>query len=350
MIAQVRSPQFKDQIRLALPGNVSPDRFVRAAVTALLTNPDIATADSNSALQSLIRCAQDGLLPDGQEAALVIYRMRDGTRKVQYIPMIGGFRKIAGEHGWTLRTRVVFEKDEFDHEEGLNTRLIHVPAPVGTDRGEMVAAYCVASHSDGRQEFRVFGSEEIEKRRQKSQRKDAGPWKEWTEQMWEKTVGRDLFNDLPLGDRELVARVVQASSEMPNEILSAMYPELPPAPEPEPEPELVEAELVSDADTVAGPDGQTETDLDLPPVEPGPLALMPEEALRLPVASAQKPPHGSYQTYSLERILAFPNGTEWLEYALRQEWPQDQQFVADLRLFCKARLPEAYTRWIEESA
>ena len=43
LVAQVRGDDFKAQIAAALPANVTPDRFVRATITALMQNPDLAT-------------------------------------------------------------------------------------------------------------------------------------------------------------------------------------------------------------------------------------------------------------------------------------------------------------------
>ena len=133
LVRSVRAPDFQNQAALALPENVPPRRFVRATLTALMANPDLALSDHASVLNALMRSAQDGLMPDGYEAALVLYK-----GKAQYLPMIGGLRKIAAEHGWTLSTTVVYANDRFEHEEGLDERLVHVPARGA--RGDMFAA------------------------------------------------------------------------------------------------------------------------------------------------------------------------------------------------------------------
>jgi recombination protein RecT len=120
VIDTIRSAKFKQEIQAALPESVSPDRFARVAITALLQNPSIQNASRESVLNSLLRCAQDGLLPDGQQAALVMFQ-----NKAQYMPMVGGYRQIAAEHGWSLRTFLVYENDAFDYELGPNPLITH---------------------------------------------------------------------------------------------------------------------------------------------------------------------------------------------------------------------------------
>lgn len=217
VIATIRSDGFRQQIKDALPEGVTEDRFVRVAVTALRENQDLRNvADRQSLFGSLVKCAQDGLLPDGREAALVIF-----GSKVSYMPMIGGFRKIAAEHGWTLRTRVVYEHDDFEHTLGLDETIRHVPARAGAARGDLFAAYAVATHRDGRREIEVMYREDVEKVRNVSRAKSSGPWRDWPERMWEKTAGRRLFAKLPLDPAD--RRVASLLSSEPGESARLLY-------------------------------------------------------------------------------------------------------------------------------
>jgi recombination protein RecT len=246
VIDSVRKDEFLREIGYALPENVPAKRFVRAAVTAVLQNPALAEAQPDSIIQALLRSAQDGLLPDGREAALIVFNTKDG-KKAQYLPMIGGYRKIAAEYGWSLRTSVVYEKDEFDFELGLDPRLEHRPVRPGAEQGEPIAAYAVARHKHFPTEFEVMTKAEINKVRASSRSSDVGPWEDWTEQMWEKTAGRRLFKKLPLGERdtERVARVIQAEELGLGEASDLLYG-----------PAKTEAEVqISPAATEPGEDG-----------------------------------------------------------------------------------------------
>ncbi len=208
LVAQVRSDGFQEQVAMALPDHVAPRRFVRAAVTMLMQSPEIAACEPNSIYQSLIQAATDGLLPNGKEAAIVKF----GDKAV-YLAMIAGLRKIAADHGWSLRTDVIYGNDDFDYELGLEPTIRHKPARLGTERGAAIGAYAVAAHKDGRKLVEVLTADEIAKVRSVSRSKDRGPWADWTDEMWKKTAGRRLFKRLPLGDSDLIDRVIAASDD-----------------------------------------------------------------------------------------------------------------------------------------
>lgn len=226
LVAQVRAPVFIEQVEMVLPDNVPARRFVRATATALLANPDLANLETDSVLRALLRAAQDGLMPDGHEAALVPFK-----GKAQYVPMIGGYRRIAGEHGWSIETRVVYQADEFEHEAGLDERLVHRPAPTTVDRGEMVAVYAIGRHRDGRRMFEVLRPDEVAKLRKVSKYGDRGPWVEWTERMWEKSAGKLLFKRLPLDPNDArVRRVIEADELEHGQAAARLYGEVPARP------------------------------------------------------------------------------------------------------------------------
>ena len=221
LAATVRGEDFQSQLALALPEGIRQERFARAVATAILENPDLADPEKvnrGSVFTAVLKSAADGLVPDGREAALVVY-----GGKAQYLPMIGGFRKIAGESGWTIRTTVVHANDDFEVELGLEPRIRHVPTRPGAEKGDVVAAYAIGAHGDGRREVEVMHRDDIDKIRAVSRAKDRGPWVDWFERMCEKTVGKRLFAKLPLGDRERVERILEASRLEPVEAAAQMY-------------------------------------------------------------------------------------------------------------------------------
>ena len=93
-----RAEAFKN----VLPTHISVERLQRVILIAAQMNPDLLTADRRSFLTSCMKAAQDGLLPDGREAAIVTFktRIKDRTtgqwgeaRLAQYMPMVFGLRK-----------------------------------------------------------------------------------------------------------------------------------------------------------------------------------------------------------------------------------------------------------------
>lgn len=225
-----------DEFRAALPSHIAPEKFQRVAVTAANTNPTLLSADRRSLLNACMKAAQDGLLPDGREASLVIYRVNTAARNappkwedhVQYMPMVAGLLKKARNSG-ELRgivTRCVYmnetktlpgeSKPRFkywvDHE---GEHIQHEPIVFG-ERGEMIGAYAVATLKDGTQQIAVLDLEKIRKHQRASKSKDkegnpTGPWRDWFEEMAEKTAIRVLSKRLPASsDKDDLQRALEA--------------------------------------------------------------------------------------------------------------------------------------------
>jgi recombination protein RecT len=302
----ITADEFKAQVALALPGDVTPDRFVRAAKTALLANPDIAQCEVNSIFSGLLKSAQDGLLPDGREAALVKF-----GDKAQYLPMVAGFRKIAAESGWQLISKIVYAADSFEHEEGLDPKLVHHPARPGDERGEIVAAYAIGRKVGQPVLFEVMDKAEIDKVRAVSRAK-GGPWADWYERMAEKTVARRLFAKLPLGDRERARRVLEASALDPAESTALLYGpvrELTPAPPVDVTPE---PSISSDSDggqgsgeeaAAASAESTSTGDASSPVPDSEPEPSLEQEPAK-PVASFQAPPDIAGAVAEIARVSA----------------------------------------------
>lgn len=225
VLAQVRDDDFRAQLASVLPDGVTVAKFEQVVKTALLEDISrqrdpgrmLVNADPGSLWLAAMKCANDGLMPDGRQAALV---KRGDT--VVYQAMVGGFLVIAAEHGWSLTGRVVCANDEFEQTEEPPA-ILHRPVKPGEERGAFVAAYAVARHRDGRRRQLVMDAEKIAKRAKLATTDKV--WKEWPEEMWEKTAVRALFAELPLdpADKDRVLRVLQAADLDPGEAAAALY-------------------------------------------------------------------------------------------------------------------------------
>lgn len=179
-----------------LPSTISPDKFRNVVVTAANMSPDLLNADRRSLLGACVKCAADGLVPDGREAALVIM-----GGKVSYMPMVAGVLKRARNSGEisSLIAQVVHERDRFvwrpcDAEAPIE----HETPPLTEDRGKPIGAYAIARLKDGSVVAEVMNHAEIEKVRNVSRAKGSGPWSMWWDQMARKTVIRRLSKYLPM--------------------------------------------------------------------------------------------------------------------------------------------------------
>jgi recombination protein RecT len=184
---------MSDRLANVLPDNVGLDRFKAVTITAIASNPSLLNADRTSLLLSCQKAAQDGLLPDGREAAFVMFK-----NTVQYLPMVGGIVKKLYEHAgvtW-LSAQVVYEGDAFAFRLGDNEGIEHEPT-LG-DRGNIIATYAIAKRNNGETFREVLSIADVEKVRATSRAKDSGPWISFFSEMAKKTAIKRLAKRLPI--------------------------------------------------------------------------------------------------------------------------------------------------------
>ena len=218
-----------EDFKMALPAHISPEKFQRTVLTAAQSNPDLLKADRASLITSCMKAAQDGLLPDGREAAIVTFNTRKKDAQgqwntvtlAQYMPMVFGLRKKILQSGEisAIETNVVYrrevEEGYFVFEAGTEAMLRHKPMLDLEDADladeHIVAAYSVAVMKDGTKSFEVMRRAEINKVRQTSQTgalgktdrqgkpiPPKGPWVDWFAEMARKTVMRRHSKTLPM--------------------------------------------------------------------------------------------------------------------------------------------------------
>lgn len=185
------TPEFAN----ALPSHIKPEKFQRVVMTVVQLQPDLLRQDRRSLFASCIKCAADGLVPDGREAALVVF-----SGKVQYMPMFTGIQKRVRNSGdiTSIQAHVIYENDEFTWRQGVNAEVEHKPKFPG-DRGKPIGAYAIAKFKDGSDpQIEVMDVAQIERVRKVSRASGNGPWVQWWDEMARKTVFRRLSKWLPL--------------------------------------------------------------------------------------------------------------------------------------------------------
>lgn len=188
------------ELKMALPQHVTVEKFSRVAMTAIQNDPALLECDRKSLFSAIVRLAQDGLLPDGREAALV--RFKD---KVQAMPMIAGVLKKIRQSGDVAKVsaQVVYENDEFVWRLGFDEDVTHNPPALDKPRGRPIGAYATAVLKDGSRLLEVMSHDEIEQVRKVSRASGNGPWVQWWGEMARKTVMRRLSKRLPMStDRD----------------------------------------------------------------------------------------------------------------------------------------------------
>jgi recombination protein RecT len=198
------SDRVKEQIAMALPKWLSPDRFLRVIFGAALRNPKIMECSIESILQAVMMCAQLGLEPILGRAHLIPYwNGKKRCLECQFQPGYQGLTDLARRSGGIndVYSQVVYEHDFFEIEYGTARKLTHRPTLNG-DPGNPIGSYAVWEFKDGTKTFEYMPLRDIEKRRNVSQSyqfaetgdpakgggKRDSVWHVWTEDMMRKTV------------------------------------------------------------------------------------------------------------------------------------------------------------------
>ncbi len=270
--------------------------------------------------------------------------------------MIGGIQKIAAEYGWALRTSVVYANDEFDYSEEPQ-QISHRPVRPGMDRGDLYAAYAVATHRDGRRQQIVLHPVDVEKRRAQAQTQNV--WKTWPEAMWSKSAGHALFKKLPLDPADQrIARIIRDDFDDP---IAALY-----GPEGQilrTGPEAPTDDAITRQGGEGGPtgDGGPVDDAKLEaaalPEDPG-AAVSPEPAPdeeeavwevapteeEIDAAGAIVVPKGVHKGSTLAQVAETDGADTWFLTQLKNI-PDGEPVKASFETFVTARMPEVWERY-----
>jgi len=176
----------------ALPKHIPPEKFIRVVLTAVQLNPNLLTCTRQSLWNACMRAANDGLIPDGREGAIVPFK-----DTAQWMPMVGGLLKRFRNSGQfrSIATGIVRTGEFFERwvdENGEHMK--HVP---GDGTGKPIKAYALAQTVDGGVMIEVMTEAEIDKRKNVSRAKNSPLWTEWVDEAWKKTVLRNLSKRLP---------------------------------------------------------------------------------------------------------------------------------------------------------
>jgi len=160
------------QFAAVLPTHIPPEKFIRVALTAIQLRPELLNADRHGLFGELMKCAADGLIPDGREATINVY-----GNAPKYLPMIGGICKKARNSGEiaTIDAQVVYKNDKFESwtdERGPHFKHVKERG----DRGEPILPYAYALTKDG-----GFYFEEVDEKQmaaiESASKAKTGPWK-----------------------------------------------------------------------------------------------------------------------------------------------------------------------------
>lgn len=291
------------EVALSLPPHMTAERFGRVVLTALQRTPKLLACTKQSLFNACMLAAQDGLLPDGREGAIVPYA--DGKAdQAQWMPMIEGLRKKARNSGeisnWEVH--IVRARDQFEVVLGDSPRIDHKPYFGAEDPGEIIGAYSIAWLKDGTISRDVMTIRDIQKIKNIS-KAAKGPWSNPTffPEMCKKTVARRHYKQLPhaaeldefikrLDEREGFADDadrIESRSQQRVASTAAAFDEFSKAPVIEHQPDVAEHEAGELSDPPVEETGLDEFNDDPPPQTQQQPTAQPEKAK--PVAEQPQP-------------------------------------------------------------
>jgi recombination protein RecT len=183
---QIASDTVQATLHDYLPDKVL-DKFTAITIRAVQENPDLLNADRKSLFLACSRAAQDGLMPDNREGALVLY-----GKQVQWQPMISGIRKKLAQAGFDIRAEIVYENDEFAYELGDEPKITHRPNAFG-QRGKIVGAYAIATELETGKKWReTMPLEDLQKVKAMARGKSPA-WQQWETEMYRKAVAASTY-------------------------------------------------------------------------------------------------------------------------------------------------------------
>jgi recombination protein RecT len=183
------------ELKMALPPHISPERFMRAVLTSAEINPEILACDRRTLWIACMRACNDGLVPDGREAAIVPFK-----DKASYIPMYEGLIKQfrnSGQFKW-IKADIVYEGDEYDHWTDETGEHFKHRQQDDVEGKKIRRVYAIATTKDGGSFIADLSMTDINKRKAMSRgTRDDRPWLKWEHEMQKKTALRVLSHLLP---------------------------------------------------------------------------------------------------------------------------------------------------------
>ena len=195
----------KEGLQAALADRIGVDRFMRAAVTVLRTTPALRNCSPESVLGGLFLAAQLGLEVGGP---LAYAHVVPYGREAQLIVGVRGFIELFYRAGATdVQAYIIREGDEYGREtvDGRVRVWWRDADPLDTDR-PAVGALAEVTFPNGGVVQEVMSKAQILKRKPANSRR--GPWSDWEEEMWKKTVLRQCAKTARLSSDDLALAVV----------------------------------------------------------------------------------------------------------------------------------------------
>lgn len=201
----MRTPGMMAEMKTVMQKGMDPDRILRVALTAYQRNDQLWDCEAASICSCIIEASGLGLEVNGVTAEAYIVPFNNKNTHTKQGQLMLGYKGLSAMALRSPRVvsiyppEVVYEKDTYSVEKGMNPKLEHKPYIGTDDRGKIIAAYCIAKIKDQDEKAFVWlALEDIEALRNRSKAKNSGPWVTDRAAMCRKSAVRQLCKYLPL--------------------------------------------------------------------------------------------------------------------------------------------------------
>ncbi len=178
--------------------HLNPDRVLKILLNSVSKTPALQDCTNESILRACLQAVELGLEPGSALGEAYLVPFKD---QCQLIPGYRGLVALAfrSSHVKSVRSKVVYQGDKFEYEDGLTIVLKHVPSfDAKREAKDITFAYCVINLRDGGVLCDVMTRGEIDAIRARSRAGGSGPWVTDYAEMAKKTVCRRCLKYAPM--------------------------------------------------------------------------------------------------------------------------------------------------------
>ena len=185
-----------ERVSDCLPKDFNKSRFVQNTISLLNDNPQLAKYSKQQLLGGLLKGATLGLDFFNRECYLIPY-----GNQLNYQTDYRGAKKLAKKYSIRpikdIYAKLVREGDEFEEviingEQGINFK----PKPFND--GKIIGAFAVCLYQDGGLVYDTMSLADLENTRKSSKAPNSPAWKNFTGEMYKKTVLHRLCKHIEL--------------------------------------------------------------------------------------------------------------------------------------------------------
>lgn len=185
-----------DSVNDALPKDFNKQRFVQNTLALIHDNPKLMEYKQSEIMSGLMKGATLGLDFFNKEAYLVPY-----GSQLNYQTDYRGAKKLAKKYSIRpikdIYAKLVREGDEYEETiENGKQSVYFKPKPF--NNGKIIGAFAVCMFSDGCLIYDSMGLEDLENTRKSSKASNSPAWKNFTGEMYKKTVLHRLCKNIEL--------------------------------------------------------------------------------------------------------------------------------------------------------